>query len=464
MPEACREAAEVVLLAASIGYAIVDREARIAELNPEFAEVLGLAVDDVKGRPLADIDPRLAAVAMDVWATGNARNAERWGERLVRCFLIADEEVGILFEPDPEIAETLFEDRLLAVLAHELRAPLSTLLLWTRALRDNADDPSLRARALAAIEQSAQTQVRLVAELVDLADTRRGTLELEVADGLAVADELAAAIARARPAADARAIELEARIDAELGTCTADPARFRQVLDQLLAYTISVSASGDRVIATGHRDDDRLSVSVSEMGKGDREGPATFEPFQRTEGGAIRDGLGAGLTIARAIVEAHGGTLEAGVGSGHRFVMQLPLRRPGPPPKAPGLDGLRVLLVDDDRDLLDALAILLRAVGAVVVTASSAADAWDALELQVPDALVTDLELGDGDGVAFVERVHAHPPTKSVPAVALTAHAASGARERAIAAGFAAYITKPIDIDDLSAVLAALRPVTRLEA
>lgn len=288
------------------------------------------------------------------------------------------------------------------------------------------------------------------------------------------------ALETVRPAAEAKNIELEL----ELGSnprLMADPQRLQQVVWNLLTNAIKFTPQGGRVTVTAESGDGMIALRVADTGQGiDPEFVAhVFEPFRQQSGGSRRThgGLGLGLAIVQQIVQAHGGTVRAesdGIGRGATFVIQLPVEctRASQPPSVPPppsdpdgapvsaspLDGLKVLVVDDDEDSRELLSCALGQRGATVASASGALEALRELERFRPDVLVSDLAMPGQDGYELIQRVRALPPELggAIPAVALTAHTRSGTREQAEAAGFQALESKPVDLDRLAAHLATL--------
>lgn len=492
-PDAAVAAAAVALFAeAAFGVAVLDAELRVVAANPSLHALAG----DVRlGRPAAEAlasGAALAAIAAEVRDTGHARRGAAWRELVCHCHPIraAGRVVGVMCVIDEDRARWLgaerdaaraeqrlahtalgaaagFEDRLFAAMSHELRAPLATIQLWERALHDHPDDAALRAKGLAAIRQSAAAQTRLFDTLLDVGRSRRGKLHLEL-QTFDLQDELGAAIDRVADIAAARSLTLELHGEPPLGAITGDPVRLRQVLDQLLSNAVKFTPPGGLITVRARRAGDAAEIEVADTGVGIDPAllPHVLDAFLEAGDAAYRSGLGAGLALARVIVEAHGGTLDVrseGDGRGATFAIELPGTAAGTAttqaPRAVAapvdLRGLRVLVVDDDRDALEGLTVLLGAAGAAVTAAHTAAAAWQLLERGDYDALVSDIAMSDGDGYGLIRRVRAHPATRGLRAIALTAHVLHDVRDRAFAAGFDAHVTKPVDIDELAAVLVA---------
>jgi signal transduction histidine kinase/CheY-like chemotaxis protein len=351
-------------------------------------------------------------------------------------------------------------DRFLAMVAHELKSPMATVLLWERVLRDPGVDATLRAQALDAIHDAAAGQAVLVEDLLDVSRAINGKLHIERRP-TDIGPALAQAIANVQPDAEARDVEIALELGDDVDEVFGDPRRLRQIFDNLLSNAIKCT-SGGRVSVVARRDADTITIEVSDTGSGISADflPHVFDAFRQSDDRLGR-GLGLGLAITRELVELHGGTITAasdGIGAGATFAMKLP--RLGVPVATSGLHalaGVRVLLVDDDAQLLGALQVLLAAAGAVVQTALSAAAARRILERRETDIVVSDLSTPGEDGLTFVKRLREEPgSSRSLPTIAITALAMDGDRERALAAGFDRYITKPIDIEILICSIAEL--------
>jgi hypothetical protein len=277
-----------------------------------------------------------------------------------------------------------------------------------------------------------------------------------------------AALDAVRPAAEAKGIHLQSVLDRQAGPITGDPDRLQQVVWNLLINAVKFTPSGGRVQVHLQRAPSRVEIVVTDSGEGIAPEvlPVIFERFRQADSSITRSygGLGLGLAIARHLVELHGGGVRAesaGEGKGSCFTVTLPLaagavdERPGGPlPPPPRLDGVRVLLVDDDADTLDLVAEIIRGQGARVATASSARAALAQLEGELPDVLVTDVAMPEQDGVALLETMRRRG--WQVPAVALTALAREEDRSRAMAAGFERYLVKPVNPGELLSSIAGL--------
>lgn len=379
---------------------------------------------------------------------------------------------------------TRAKDRFLAVLSHELRTPLSALLLQVELLRRrNADGGGGAAgieRSIDAIERSARIQARLTDDLLDVSRIVSGKLDLAL-ERVEVAGVVREAIEMVRGMAEAKSVALATTIGDSVGAVLGDPMRIRQIVWNLLTNAIKATSAGGRISivldrAAGHA---RLEVSDTGVGISSSFLPRIFDVFSQAQP-AQAGGLGLGLAIVRHVVEQHHGTVHAaspGEGKGATFVVKLPLflgdaarggvlglervrasmeSRDAAEPLA--LNGLRILVVDDDRDTREPLVEMLSGTGADVGAATSAADAMRMFEEFRPQLVVSDIGMPDEDGLSLMRRIRALGPAGGgdVRALALTAMASVKDREDALAAGFNMHLAKPIGFDELTEALHAL--------
>jgi len=354
-------------------------------------------------------------------------------------------------------------DEFLAVVSHELRSPITSILLWEQVLRGPALDAETFASALDAIRESAAGQALLINDLLDVSRAINGKLHID-RQWTPVARVLMMAIDTARPHASRRQLEIVAQLDPDLGVVLGDSRRLRQIFDNLLSNAIKHADHG-QISVRARQSDDTITVDVCDTGRGIAAAflPHLFEPFRQGEGSGSRDGLGLGLGIARQLVELHGGTLSAsseGLGHGAQFTVSLP-RMPvvgeDGSTAHPPITGVRVLVVDDDPRILEALHLLLRRAGAVVATAASAAAAYLILQQGETDILLSDIGMAEEDGYSLMRRIRAMSGVmRSLPSIALTARFTENSHDQALAAGFDWCLTKPIDVDLLIANIAEL--------
>ncbi|MET0649551.1 MAG: PAS domain-containing protein [Pyrinomonadaceae bacterium] len=380
-------------------------------------------------------------------------------------------------------AANRLKDEFLATLSHELRTPLTAILGWAKLLADGQVSPEKTADAFAAIHRNARTQAQLIDDLLDVSRIITGKLRIEVTT-VNLAAVVEAAVAVVRPAASARGVGLHVRLEADALTVNGDPDRLQQVVWNLLSNAVKFTPAGGRVEAHVRRAGSQLEVAVSDTGQGIEPEflPHVFERFRQADMGTTRrhGGLGLGLAIVRHLVELHGGTVEAsseGPGRGSTFTVRLPLRAVreqeqtpacAEQPARPGafenmgarltLEGVRVLVVDDEPDARRLLTEVLSRRGAEVLPAASAAEALELLQTWRPHVLLSDIGMPDGDGYELIRRVRELPEERGgcTPAAALTAYAGPADRARALSNGYQLHVAKPVEPAELTAVVASL--------
>lgn len=369
------------------------------------------------------------------------------------------------------------KDDFLAMVSHELRTPLNAIHGWVSLLRQRVTDPTL-AKPLEVIHRNCQAQVKIIDDILDVSRIIAGKLMMESrpADLAAVVTD---ALDVVRPSAAAKGITLTLEVPAEPCRVQGDPERLRQVAWNLLSNAVKFTGPGGTVtvrlarteIPTGQE----LVLTVTDTGSGidPQFLPFAFDRFKQADSSSTRrhGGLGLGLAIVRHIVELHGGRVAAsseGLGRGATFSVALPVRdvpasvasarERSTTMGAMPAEGLRVLVVDDEVDTRDLVAEVLTRAGARVETAGSAADALLALPRFRPHVLVSDVGMPGEDGYMLMAKVRELPPEKGgrVPSVALTAYTRAEDRARALAAGFANHVGKPLDVTELVNVVTAL--------
>jgi signal transduction histidine kinase len=388
-------------------------------------------------------------------------------------------EVGKELRRQAEEANRM-KDEFLATLSHELRTPLNAMLGWAQVLRLGKLDPEASARALETIERNARSQAQLIADLLDVSRIITGKLRLDL-QPVELRRSIEAALESVRPGADAKGVVLDVALDRLTSPVMGDSDRLQQVVWNLLSNAIKFTPPGGQVRVRLRESGGSAEIRVEDTGVGIRADflPYVFDRFRQAESTITRShgGLGLGLSIVRHMVELHGGSTAVhsdGEGTGATFIVRLPVRQAsaGSPESldetldgkarvwsAHGLlTGLRVLVVEDEDDTRDLLAISLEQCGARVTAVSTVADALASFEPSPPDVLVSDLAMPDEDGFALIRQIRARPASQggSVPAAALTAYARTEDRARALAAGFQRHLPKPLDPSDLIAVVAGL--------
>ena len=377
-----------------------------------------------------------------------------------------------------QLAESLRQanrekDEFIAVISHELRTPLTSILGWARMLRLGGLDEQTQLEALNAIERSTQAQVKLIEDLLDEARIASGKLRLEMRT-IDLLSLLQPAVAGLVPAAEGKNILIDADLGSDPCPVLADPSRLQQVIWNVLSNAVKFTPHGGTIsIRLRRAEDARIDIRDSGAGIEPELLPHIFDRFRQGDPGASqrRGGLGLGLAIARHLVALHGGTIEAqseGEGRGTTFTIHLPLatatgerfveRDRDRKVALPRLDGIRVLIVDDEADNREVIAAIAQRCGAEAMVTATAASGLDVLRRWRPDMIVCDIALPDMDGCLFLERVRALAPEEGgqTPALALTVLSARAEQERILASGFQIYRQKPIEPADLAHDIARL--------
>ena len=361
------------------------------------------------------------------------------------------------------------KDDFLAVLSHELRTPLQAMLGWLRLMRGGRLDEAGTRKALETIERNTQAQTKIIGDLLDVSGILAGKLRVEAAP-MDLAAAVEAAVQSVRVTAESKRIRVISETDGQQVVVDGDPSRIDQILGNLLSNALKFTPAGGTIRVRLERRAQAARVVVADTGVGIAADvlPHVFDRFRQADSSTTRvhGGLGLGLALVRYFVEAHGGTVHAespGAGGGATFVVTLPLRHgvttavPGDvAPDVASLAGARVLIVDDDADTRDVLVYALRAAGVKVTAVGSAGEALAALTAEASDLVVSDLSMPGEDGFALVRRLRERDGGRRRPAIALTAHARPDDRRRALAAGFDAYLVKPVEAKDLVALVARL--------
>ncbi len=374
------------------------------------------------------------------------------------------------------------KDEFLATLSHELRTPLNAIFGWIHILKEDAGDAATVEEGIKVIDRNVRAQSQLIEDLLDMSRIISGKLRLNVRQ-IQPATCVEAAIETVTPAAQAKSIRLEAVIDPHAGPISGDAARIQQVVWNLLSNAIKFTPRGGRVQVILERVDSHLELTVADSGEGIAPEflPHVFDRFRQADGATTRkhSGLGLGLSIVKQLVELHGGTIRAisgGAGKGATFSIHLPLKvLHTPPGDAPhphlssaapapvampsaNLSGIKVLVVDDERDSRELLQRVLEQCGATVAIADSAEHALPMMKDLRPDILVSDIGMPDVDGYEFLRRVRTLPAAEggTVPAVALTAFARSEDRTKSLLAGFLSHVSKPAEPTELIATIASV--------
>jgi signal transduction histidine kinase/ActR/RegA family two-component response regulator len=373
-------------------------------------------------------------------------------------------------------AANRIKDEFLATLSHELRTPLTSLLGWSSVLREAKRDEKVLSQGLDAIDRNARIQAQLIDDLLDVSRIVSGKLNLEVRP-LDLSSVTRAAINVVRPAADAKGITLDYWAEPGLGAISADSARLQQIIWNLLSNAVKFTPHGGKISVRAEQDGSDARVTIQDTGQGiDPEFlPRVFDRFRQADSSTTRSfgGLGLGLAIVRHLVELHGGTVSAhsdGVDKGATFSATFPLLADRTEPIAVAhsaelkasdiraLNGLRVLLVDDEPEARQIISTVITRTGAEVTVCTSASEALAKLGEWQPDVILSDIAMPDEDGYSFISKVRRLPRERGgeTPAAALTAYARDVDRQQALAAGYQMHIAKPIGAGQLVSMIARL--------
>ncbi len=369
------------------------------------------------------------------------------------------------------------KDNFLGTVSHELRNPLNSILLWSTAL---LRDPSLSEntrRGMATIERAVRVQSQLIEDLLDISRIESGRLRLDV-QTVDLAEVVKAGTESMRAAAEAKSITLQEILDPRVDSIAGDPGRLQQIVWNLVSNAVKFTPKGGTIQVRLERINSHVEIVVADNGQGIEPESlgSVFERFwQGADSTESRHGVGLGLSIVKELVGLHGGTVVAhseGAGKGSTFTVRLPLPASTPSwesrrhpttaqnangASAPRLDGVAILVVDDDPDTCDALKSLLGALGADVTTATSVRAALAIYENAHPDVIVSDIGMPVEDGYALARELRTRERgagTESrTPLVALTAYGRVEDKVQILTAGFDSHAIKPVDPVELSTVL-----------
>jgi signal transduction histidine kinase len=366
------------------------------------------------------------------------------------------------------------KDEFLATISHELRTPLNSVLGWLHLLRTGKLDSATSVRGFESVERNVRLQAQLTSNLLDVSKVLTGQLRLD-SRPVSLSDAARQAVIAATPAAQAKGVRVTSDIPDGSIAVLGDSTRLRQVVWHLLANAVKFTPGGGAVGLTVRQSTDQATLTVSDSGPGiDRDFlPRIFDRFTQEDPSPTRTagGLGVGLSLVRDLVELHGGRIEArnnDDGSGAEFTASFPLHvgemaesgavPAASPPSSPPLDGLRVLVLDQDADGRDLLRTVLQQRGAAVRTAVSVADALESLESWRPDILVSDSGTPEHDSYALVGKVRSLESDRGgrIPAAALTAFARTDERMRRMLEAFQCDLPKPVEPSTLTAEIARL--------
>lgn len=482
--------------------------------NPSYLQLIGHR--DVTGKPAREVLPEMEEqgffeILDNVFQTGepfigremliqiqkapNAPLEQHFVDFVYQPIFEADGSVSGIFVHGVDITEQVQDrknaeqanrskDEFLAMLSHELRTPLNAILGWSRMMNEDQLPEDAKKRAVETIQRNVLVQSQLIDDILDVSRITSGKLKLET-QPTELAPVIEEAIETAMPAVNAKKIRLEKILDTGSCIISGDPNRLQQIVWNLLANAVKFTPKGGRIQIRLERVNSHVEIIVTDNGIGISPEimPHIFERFTQADSTTTRrhGGLGLGLAIVRHLVEMHGGMVEAeseGEGRGTTFTVSLPLislRSIDISPRngdrvhptsirnisfecTPELEGLRVLIVDDEEDGRSLVTMVLQKCGAEVIEADSAESGFKALQEFMPDVLISDLGMPVEDGYSLIRKTRALPADKGgkTPAAALTAYARIEDRMRVLRAGFQMHIPKPVEPAELIAVVANL--------
>jgi len=364
------------------------------------------------------------------------------------------------------------KDEFIAIVSHELRSPLNAMLGWTRILQNTPGDAQTTEHALNVIVRNARSQSKLIEDLLDSSRISRGELRLDM-QPLELIPIIKSAIEIAAPDAVAKEIFITEQLEPTANFITGDTDRLSQILDNLLSNAVKFTPAGGTVEIRLERNNNEAKIIVTDSGQGISRDfiPQVFQRFKQADPSDTRrhGGLGIGLSLARHLVELHGGRISAhsaGEGTGATFTTYLPLRTVAPIKVNPNnngmenmdnqgkLSGVWVLAVDDEADAREMVSFMLQINGAKVTSARSAVEALEILRNSdngLPDILLSDISMPNESGYALLEKIRALPQENGgqIPAIALTAFNRPEDRQAALDAGFHKHLGKPVEPDNL---------------
>ena len=372
---------------------------------------------------------------------------------------------------------TRLKDEFLATVSHELRTPLNAILGYAHLLKNSSNDPVEVAEGAAVIERNARAQTQIIEDILDMSRIVSGKLRMEISH-VNLQNVIGAAMETVRPAADAKHIQLQTKLDPAIVWVQGDPSRLQQCVWNLLTNAIKFTPRDGKVSVDLSHANSQAVMVVRDTGQGISSDflPYVFDKFRQADSSTARKqgGLGLGLSIVKNLVEAHGGRVTAqseGVNRGSTFTVEIPVANGQPHPSTeapteaksnsvapPRLNGVTVLSVDDENHSREFVERYLQECGADVISVETAEQAIDLLHKQPVDVIISDLAMPTTDGFELIRRIRAGETTHGThcPAAALTALARSEDRVKSLHAGFQTHIAKPVEPLELAITVASL--------
>lgn len=495
---------------------IVHLDGRFQRINPAFQQVLGFSEENLLAMSLFELvhpddRPRtesgyanLATGEPIKWMENRLRTSDGTYKWVAWSYFPVPEE-GLAFAVGRDMTElrqmhevlrlraqeledaNRVKDEFLATMSHELRTPLTSIMGWSRLLGSNRLSEHEKERAVQVIQRNAEAQSKLIEDLLDVSRIITGKLRIEV-QPVSFASVTESVINSLRPAIDAKQLHLEKSIDPAAGPILGDPARLQQIVTNLLSNAIKFTPSGGHIEVRLQRPDSHVRLDIKDSGVGiaAEHLPYIFERFRQVDSSNVRahGGLGLGLAIVDYLVRQQAGTVCAaseGVGKGATFTVEFPLTsseimrsepravalfpdaakallRDAETLEEAKLKHRRILLIEDDLDTQELLKTVLGRHGADVTAVSSSTSALEEIARAKPDVIISDIGMAGENGYELIRKIRSLSPEAGghIPAVALTAYAGVADRRRALMAGFQTHLGKPVDPEDLLAVILSL--------
>jgi PAS domain S-box-containing protein len=430
--------------------------------------------DSIKSGKKYDLEARLrGADGIYRWFLGRARplrNPEgkilKWYGTNTDITLIKNLEEKLWQQTKDLTEANRLKDEFLAIVSHELRTPLNPILGWSQLLAMGRLDADKTAQGIEIIQRNAKLQSQLIDDLLDVSRILRGKLDLKIS-AINLESVIRSAVATVQLAAEAKSIQILTELNPNIGQVSGDAGRLQQIVWNLLSNAIKFTPEGGQITVKLERVGNQAQIQVQDTGQGISADflPYVFDRFRQAESATTRKfgGLGLGLAIVRHITEIHGGIVSVtspGEGNGATFSVQLPLintlttKQPdsnlvNEPVKNARLEGIKILVVEDEIDSRDILTFVLKHESAEVISVTSANDALQALNQSIPDLIISDIGMPEMDGYTLMTQIRALPQGKNLPAIALTAYAGETDQQRSLEAGFHKHLSKPINIPEL---------------
>ncbi|MGF1493418.1 MAG: response regulator [Microcoleaceae cyanobacterium] len=439
------------------GHRVSNRELQHRKRDNSLVEVsLSLA-------PLHDADEDVYSVVMTI--VDNTTQKQIEAQRL--ALLEQERKARLSAETTNRI-----KDEFLAVLSHELRTPLNAIVGWIDILKSRKLSEAMLKRALDTLDRNAKAQTQLIEDLLDISRIIRGQVSLQIRP-VDVITLIRVTVDSLRPAAEAKSIRVELALASPIDPILVDPNRLQQVFWNLLSNAIKFTKFGGEVTVRCQSIKSQLQIQVADSGVGIAPDflPHIFEYFRQADGSITRakGGLGLGLAITRHLVELHGGTIEAdspGVDQGSTFTVLLPMRvsqadvesTPTPTAIDSPLQGIKIMVVEDEADSRELIVFVLEQHGADVQSSDNVQVAFDVLTDFRPNILISDIGMPDADGYTLLRTLRAcgDMQLRDIPAIALTAYARAEDRQQALESGYQEHVTKPFQSEELVRVITSV--------